>query len=136
MTTKFNQSFNETGEKPTFMYKRNPLVPHSFQIFGLRVGREDYDMIGEYTLIDMDEDIEITEKKLMNLIAYINGKDKFIDFKDVTKQRVLYSAVPTEKDDVNQKVIFRTYDGDGVSKENAILVIEKGVFKDESVSRS
>ncbi len=128
----FNASFNESGEKPTFLYKRNPLVPHSWQIFALKPGKSDYEPVGDYTLLDTSEDPELTEKKVANLITLMNGRKSLGQFGDLTKTRLLYSVVPTEKDSVNEKVIFRTYDGDSVSKENAILVIEKGVFKDES----
>ena len=128
----FNDSFNESGEKPTFMYKRNPLLPHSWQIFAIRAGKTEYEPVGEYTLLDTDEDTEVTEKKMANLIALMNGKREIQQLGKLTESRLLFNTVPEEGDSVNKKVIFRTYDGDGVSKENAILVIEKGVFKDES----
>ncbi len=128
----FNTSFNESGEKPTFMYKRNLLVPHSWQIFAIRKGKTDYEPVGEYTLLDLSEDTELTEKRLINMVAILNGKRNLMDLSGLTDKRLLFNIVPEKPDSVNQKIIFRTYDGGGVSKENAILVVEKGVFKDES----
>lgn len=132
MNTDFNESFNEEGEKPRFIYKRNPLVEHSFQLFEWKEDKSDYEPVGEYVLLDTDEGIDITEKKVMNLISIMNGKKRLIDFTNLTQQRILFNIVSEKDDSVNEKVIFRTYDGDGVSKENAVLTIEKGVFEDES----
>ena len=64
MSQKFNSSFNDKGEKPRFMYKRNPLVAHAFQIFEFKDEKKSYEPVGEYTRIDSSEDIEITEKDI------------------------------------------------------------------------
>lgn len=132
MTMDFNENFNDKGEKPRFIYKRNPLTEHAFQIFEFKEDKSAYEPIGDYTLIDLDEDLEITEKKLINLISIMNGKKRLTDFSNLTKRRVLFTIVPETPESEKQKVIFRTYDGDGVSTENAVLEIEKGVFHDES----
>lgn len=129
---KFNERFNDKGEKARFIYKRNPLIDRSFQIFEYKDEKAEYEPIGEYTLLDASEDIEITEKKVINLISIMNGKKNLIDFTNLTKSRVLYNIIPETPESEQQKVVFRTYDGDGVSKENAVLTIEKGVFHDEN----
>ena len=121
-------NFNEQSEKPRFTYKRNPLVSTSFQIFEWKEEKTGYEPVGEYTLIDTTEASDITEKKLINLMAIMNERHKLIDFKDLTKQRILFTLVPTTPESETQKVVFRTYDGSGVSKENAVLILEKGVF--------
>lgn len=127
----FNTSFNEEGEKPRFIYKKNPLLEHSFQIFEYFEHKQNYEPIGEYTLIDLDEDIEITDKKVSNLITIMNGRKRLIDFTNLTNQRVLFNIIPRDEDSTQQKVVFRTHSGEGVSKENAILTIDKGVFNDD-----
>lgn len=132
MTMDFNESFNDQGEKPRFIYKRNPLTQHAFQIFAFKDDKNDYEPVGDYTLIDLDEDIEITEKKVINLVSILNGKKRLIDFTNLTKQRILFNiATDNNPENLNEKVIFRTYDGGSVSKENAVLVIEKGVFNED-----
>ena len=129
MSQKFNSSFNDKGEKPRFMYKRNPLVAHAFQIFEFKDEKKSYEPVGEYTRIDSSEDIEITEKKVINLIAIMNGKRDLLELGNLTKSRLLYTMVPSGSEtDKEEKIIFRAYDGKGVSKENAVLTIEKGVF--------
>ncbi len=125
-------NFNQESEKPRFIYKRNPLIAHSFQIFEYRADKEDYEPFGDYTLIDMNEPIDITEKKVMNLVTIMNGRQNLIDFQNLTKERVLYNIIGKNDAANGQKVVFRTYDGSGVSKENAVLTIEKGVFEDDS----
>ena len=124
--------FNEESEKPEFIYKRNPLVEHSWQIFQLKTDKDAYEPVGEYILLDLEEDIDITEKKLINLLSILNGKQKLIDFTNLTEKRILFNIIPETPESNNQKVIFRTYDGDGVSKENAVLTIEKGMLHDKS----
>lgn len=131
MSIDFNTNFNEQGEKSPFIYKKNPLVEHSYQIFQYKKEKQDYEPVGEYVVLDTKEDIEITEKKMINLVAILNGKQGLIDFKNLTNERILYNIVSDTPENINQKVIFRTYDGSGVSRENAVLTIEKGVFHDD-----
>ena len=122
--------FNEQSEKAEFTSKPNPLVPHSWQIFQLKEGKNEYEPFGDYVLVDTSEPIEITEKKIVNLVAIMNGKKPLVDFTNLTGKRILFNIVPEVSDSNRQKVVFRTYDGAGVSKENAVLTIEKGVFNE------
>lgn len=124
----FNESFKESGEKPRFIYKRNPLVEYAYQIFEFFEEKSNYEPIGEYTVIDKDEPSDITEKKLFNLLAIMNNKKDLVDFKNLTNSRVLFNIIPKDPDSEQQKIIFRTHDGKGVSVENAVLTLEKGVF--------
>ena len=128
----FNETFKESGEKPRFISKPNPLVERSYQIFEFQDEKKSYEPVGEYTVLDSGEDIDITNKKLMNLISLMNEKQNLISFENLTNERVLYNIIPTTTDSKQQKVIFRTYDGSGVSKENAVLILERGVFDEES----
>lgn len=124
-------NFNSESEKPEFLYKRNPLTPHVFQIFQFKKDKGVYEPVGTYTLLDMAESLDLTEKKMINLIAIMNGKQRLIDFTKLTQERILFNIVPNSPENLNEKVIFRTYDGNSVSKENAVLEIEKGVFEDD-----
>lgn len=129
MNSDFKRDFGEESEKPKFIYKRNPVLETAWQIFIYKDEKADYEPVGEYTVIDTQEDTEITEKKLMNLMRLMNGRERLIELGNLTGTRLLYNIVPDTSDD-NVKIIFRTYDGAGVSQENAILIIEKGVFQD------
>ncbi len=120
--------FNEQSEKPEFICKANPLAPHTWQIFQFKDAKKDYEPVGDYVLIDIKEDVEITEKKIVNLVSIMNGKKPLVNFTNLTDKRVLFNIIPDTPDTNRQKVVFRTYDGAGVSKENAVLTIEKGVF--------
>lgn len=133
MNTKFNDSFNDKGEKTQFIYKRNPLVEHSFQIFMYRDEKGDYEPVGDYTVIDLDEDLELSEKKVMNVISLLNGKEDLMELGNLTKTRVLFTIVPKKSDDDPTKIIFRNHDGMGTSEENAVLTIEKGVLNESQL---
>ncbi len=120
--------FNEESEKPQFIYKRNPLVEHSYQLFEFKEEKSEYEPVGEYLLLDTDEDPDLTEKNVINLITLLNGRTKLIDLSNLTSDRLLYSIVDNEDDNKIITIMLRSHDGTGVSKENAVLKIEKGVF--------
>lgn len=123
------ERFNEESEKPWFTFKANPLVKHAWHIMEYKPEKNDYEPVGEYVLIDLSETIDITEKRLMNLVGILNRKKNLIDFKSLTNTRVLFTMVQDTLDSKTHKIVYRTYDGKGVSKENAVLTIDKGVFQ-------
>jgi hypothetical protein len=124
------KNFNKSNDRPRFTHKPNPLVERAWHIFEFIHHKNDYEPVGEYILINQAEDPEITEKKLINLISLINGKKDIIDLTNLTKTRVLYNVVPEAQSGNQTKIVFRDYDGSGVSKDNAIFTIRKGVFTD------
>lgn len=87
-----------------------------------------YEPVGDYVLVDLSEAADITEKKLINLIGIMNGRQNLVDFTNLTGQRILFTIVPEAPETNREKIVFRTYDGSGVSRENAVLTLEKGVF--------
>jgi hypothetical protein len=121
-------NFNEQTAKTPFIYRRNPLHEFSYLILSQDERGEGYVPVGEYIVLDTTEDTDITEKKLINLLGIMNGKGKLIDFRNLTKERILYNIIPETPESNEQKVVFRSHDGKGVSKENAVLTIKKGVF--------
>ncbi|MCB1783041.1 MAG: hypothetical protein KDI13_03525 [Alphaproteobacteria bacterium] len=121
------KDFNKTQELSRFIHKRNPFVPHAWQIMELK-HKGLYEPVGEYILINTDEDPEITEKKVINLITLLNRKKDLIDLSNLTKTRILFTVVPEAQSGDQTKIIFKDYDGSGVSKENAIFTIRKGVL--------
>ncbi len=125
-------NFNEESEKPEFIHKPSPVSERSFQIFQFHGDKNDYEPIGEYTVLDLDEKPELTETRLMNLLSIMNQRSRTFDLCELTQSRILFNIIPSKPDDINEKVIFRTYTGDGVSKENAMLTVKKGVFDEFS----
>ncbi len=119
-----------TGERTRFIHKPNPLVDRAYQIFEYDFKKGDYDHVGDYVLINKKEKIEVTEKKLFNLMTLLNGKDDLIDISNLTSSRVLFTLVPEAQAGGQTKIILKDYDGSGVSKDNAVFTIRKGVFDD------
>jgi len=138
MNMKFNDSFNDTGEKPQFIYKCNPQLETTFEILMFRpqgeTGQGEYESVGDYTVIDEDEDPKLSEKKVKNVINLLNGKDNLEELGNLTKTRVLFTIVPKKTEDEPTKIIFRNHDGKGTSEENAVLTIEKGVLNDSQLA--
>lgn len=128
---KVNAAFNDRGEKPRFMFQPNPLVQHAFLIFEYKDDKNAYEPVGEYILLDTAEALDITHKKLENMMKILNEKQNLINFENLTNERVLFNVVKDEagiEPSPRHKVVFRTFTGNGISKENAVLTIEKGVF--------
>ncbi len=118
-----------TGERTRFIHKPNPIIDRAYQIFEYNFTKGSYEHAGDYVLLKKDEAREITEKKLINLMTLLNGKDDLIDLSNLTKTRLLYSIVPEAQNNDQIKIIIKDYDGSGVSKDNAVFTIRKGVFK-------
>ncbi len=120
-----------TGERTRFIHKPNPLVDRAYQVFEYIVVKGDYDHVGDYVLLNTDEERNITEKKVANLMSILNKKDELIDLSNLTNTRVLYTVVPEAQAGDQTKMIFKDYDGSGVSKDNAVFTIRKGVLYNE-----
>ena len=123
--------FNEESEKPEFIYRKKPDVERSYFICQFKDERHDYEPVGDYTVLDLDEEAELSETRIMTVISVLNEKRRKPDLSSLTNTRILFNIIPRKPEDTDQKIILRTHDGTGVSKENAIIVIDKDVF-DES----
>lgn len=89
-----------------------------------------YDAVGEYRLIDAGENPEVTIKKLEVLCGLLNGKKNLESFGNLTGSRLLFTIGKKEAVNDPTRITFRTHDGQGVSQENALLVLEKGVLNE------
>mgnify|MGYP003672058348 CR=1 FL=1 len=118
-----------TGERTRFVHKPNPLVDRAYQIFEYMAEKATYEPVGEYVLLNKDEPRDITDKKIINLMSILNKKDELIDLSSLTNKRVLFTLVPEAQAGDQTKMIFKDYDGSGVSKDNAVFTIRKGVLK-------
>lgn len=117
-----------TGERKRFVYKPNPMVDRAYQIFEYSPKKGTYNHVGDYVLVNKEEPRDITEKKMMNIMALLNKKGEMIDVSELTKIRILFTLVPEAQSPDQTKMIFKDYDGTGVSKDNAVFTIRKGVL--------
>lgn len=123
--------FNDKNQKAPFTYRKHPDFPYSYMIFGLDSKTNEYIPAGEYTVLDTDEDPALSEKKVINIITLMNGGSDLIKLGHLTESRLFYNIVKNDEDESKDKIIFREKKDNGISQENAMLMIEKGVFKDE-----
>lgn len=135
------KGFNAESEKPVFISKPKPNVDGAYEIHGFFEDVKDYEPVGEYVLINKDESLELTEKSLSNLIALLNDrKEKMVSLADFRSGRFLFNIVENNNDDAEADkyitIMFRTHDGVGVSEENAVFKIEKGVFYERFIQTS
>ncbi|NCT40107.1 MAG: hypothetical protein GW778_00390 [Alphaproteobacteria bacterium] len=131
------KGFNAESEKPQFIYKQTVKSENVYEILMFRSkggpGQGKYEIVGDYTVIDEDENLELSEQKVKNVISLLNGKDDLKELGNLTKTRVLFTIVPKKSEDDPTKIIFRNHDGKGTSEENAVLTIEKGVLNESQI---
>ncbi|MGE4313655.1 MAG: hypothetical protein AB7E85_05220 [Pseudobdellovibrionaceae bacterium] len=120
-----DKDFQSAREMSKFSYRPNPLHERSYMILEAHGSR--YEPVGNYTVLDLAEERTLTEKKIINLISLLNGKAPLLDLqKEVKGTQLLYND--TQSEGSQRKVIFYKQDGTGVSRENALLLIEEGVW--------
>jgi len=134
------KGFNAESEKPVFIYKPHPTVEGAFEIHGFYGDVQDYEPVGEYRPVVDDEPQELTEGCVNNLIALLNRKEeKMINLENMTSGNLLFQIVEDDKAEDAQKyitIMFRTHDGAGVSEENAVFRLEKGVFYERFIKKT
>lgn len=114
--------FNAEASTPRYTYRRSPVQDRAFMI--LKVTDAEPVAVGDYTVLDGSEDIDLTEKKVINLISMLNGRKKLMQLGHETKSRILYNIVSEKDDDGKMRVIFYQLGVEGVSVENALFRME------------
>lgn len=112
--------------KGIFIYRASPVLDRSWMIY-LKDQQGELTPVGDYTVLDRNEQQEISEKKIMNLVSLLNGSDQVIELGEQTQSRLLFHRKPKADASDPMQVIFYTFAGAGVSRENAILTLEAGV---------
>lgn len=128
------QDFNTESRIPKYGYQRSPVNERAFMIVKKEEETAEAKPVGDYTVLDKEEDIDLAEKKVMNLVSLLNGRKRLVDLGHEAKCRVLYHIL-TKKDEENKaKVMFYKLEKQGVSKESALFRIEydQEVFKDDN----
>lgn len=128
--TSMSIAFNENSEKPRFIYKANPANPHAFQLFEHMRRKDIYNPVGDYIVLDTSEPRDLSEKKVMNVVSLMNGRGIAVDISEHMTARTLYHVKDKKVSTDDSQIIFRTHDGKGVSKENALLKVKGGIFDD------
>ncbi|MCB9963534.1 MAG: hypothetical protein H6855_00675 [Rhodospirillales bacterium] len=106
------------SRKTYYTYRPHPYQSNSFQIFLMQGIYQD--LAGDYLLLDHSEERDLTEKTVMNLVALLNGRNELIDLTGYASGRLYFQKL--EIDTAGQgRILFRSYRGDGISTENALL---------------
>ena len=118
------QDFNTEGSAPLYGYQRSPVHERAFLIVKKPKMETEPVPVGDYTVLDKEEDLSLSEKKVMNLVSLLNGRKRLMDLGHETKSRILYSIVSEKDEDNKTKVLFYKLENKGVSKENALFRLE------------
>lgn len=123
------QDFNVEGAIGKYAYQRSPVNERAFLILKKQDEAGEPVPVGDYTVLDKEEDISLTEKKVTNLVSLLNGRKRLMELGHETNSRILYNIV-SEKDEENKmKVLFYKLEQQGVSKENALFRLESSEAK-------
>lgn len=106
-----------------YTYRRHPLLDRAFLIYRQEKGGE-AQPVGDYTVLDDGEALDLTERKLIRLVGTLNGQNDMTPLAKETGARLLFHCKERQLDDPRQQIVFYTYNGEGVSKENAIMTLE------------
>lgn len=118
------QDFNSESSVPRYGYERSPVNERAFMIVKREEAIAEPKPVGDYTVLDQEEDIGLAEKKVINLVSLLNGRKRLMDLGHETKCRILYQVV-SEKDEENKtKILFYKLGQEGVSIENALFRLE------------
>lgn len=106
-----------------YTFRPNPFLEKSFLLFR-RDRNGDDSPVGDYLVLDQEEDLALSEKKVMNLVMQLNGEDRLIPLGGLTRARLLFHRKPRRDSESKEQIVFFSYTGAGVSRENAILTLE------------
>jgi hypothetical protein len=115
------QDFNAEGAIGQFAYQRSPVNERAFLILKKQDQAKEPIPVGDYTVLDKDEDIILAEKKVTNLVALLNGRKRLMQLGHETQSRILYNIVSEKDEDNKMKVLFYKLEKQGVSTENALF---------------
>ena len=115
------QDFNAEGAIGKFAYQRSPVNERAFLILKKQDENKEPIPVGDYTVLDKEEDIFLAEKKVTNLVSLLNGRKRLMELGHETKSRILYNIVSEKDEDNKMKVLFYKLEEQGVSKENALF---------------
>lgn len=113
------QDFNAESKPALFGYQRSPVNERAFLI--TKKADEADVPVGDYTVLDKEEDLNLSEKKVMNLVSLLNGRKRLMQLGHETNSRVLYNVVSEKDEDNKYKVLFYQLKERGVSVENALF---------------
>ena len=118
------QDFNAESRAPLYAYQRSPVNERAFLIVKKPETSAEPIPVGDYTVLDKEEDLGLAEKKVMNLISLLNGRKRLMQLGHETNSRILYNVVSEKDEDNKMKVLFYQLREKGVSVENALFRME------------
>ena len=118
------QDFNQGAKLPRYSYTPSPVQERAFLILRRENIEQEPVPVGDYMVLDTQEDLSLSEKKVMNLVSSLNGKETLVPLGEGTSSRTLFHLVTDRDEEDKAKIIFYQLEEEGVSKENALFRIE------------
>lgn len=105
-----------------FRYEPHPQQDRAFLIL------DDSKPVGEYAVIDLEEDLKIAEKKVNNIVLLLNGSTDLVQLGHETQSQMFFHKKPKETPEAKTEIVFYVRKT-GTSKPNAVLNIEGGILE-------
>ncbi|MBI1327702.1 MAG: hypothetical protein GC136_08685 [Alphaproteobacteria bacterium] len=105
-----------------FHYKEHPYLDRAFMIL------DGETPVGEYTVLDLEEDLQLSARKLNNIVCLMNGNPDVVQLGEETQSQTYFYKKPLVEEGARAEVIFYERRTD-VSKPNALLNIEGGLLE-------
>lgn len=107
-----------TSSAKHYTFRPHPYQGRSFQIFLMQGFHQDH--VGDYLLLDQDEDPSVTQTTVTNLISLLNGRNDLINLQGQVNTRLYFQRLDADHSG-QARVLFRSYNGHGGTTENALL---------------
>lgn len=119
------------NEGKLFAFRRNTSDRFCFDLLWLDTENE-YQHVGEYQVIDVNEASEITLLKVENVVHLLSGDSHLLrDIGHLTGTRIEFEIQEKEDPTIDPTIIvFTSFDGN-VATKNAVLTLAKGVLNEK-----
>lgn len=121
-------------EDADFSYQKHPEKERSFQIYCTEFG--DTFHVGDYELIDKEEDTELTEKTVHNLVALLNDTpDKLEDVSELANMRLYFNRQEPDEDTGWSRMLLKTHPPGRAMTENTLITYDPEFINPAILSR-
>ena len=113
-------NFNHQSHAARYHY-RYDAETNKYEIVRASNSQIEPDIIGHYKPLEEEESAALTERKLQNLVALMNGRNKLAQLGHITGCRILYHVMNDASADEGTRILFYNVGPEGTSQKNALL---------------
>ncbi len=121
-------------EDADYSYHVHPEKERTFQIFCTEYG--DTFHVGDYALIDMEENVDLTERTVHNLCALLNDDaEDLVDVSELATMRLYFNRQEADEDTGWSRMLMKTHPQGRAMTENALITYDPEYINPAILSR-